>query len=174
MSQSVSHETDTPLEARILAIFAIVVATSVVAGLNGLIAEGNADQWYRELDKAPGTPPGIVFALVWPALDGLMTIGAILAWNGAGSWREADSAMGVYFAQLCANLGWTALFFHLHRPLGALLDLCVLAILAGLMVTEFRRHTRVGAWLQAPYLAWLAFAFYLNLWVVLRNPDSVL
>ncbi len=172
MTQSVGRNRDTPLEARILAIFAIVAATSLVAGLGGLISQSEADAWYLQLEKAPGTPPGVVFAIVWPTLYTLMTIGAILAWNGAGSWRGADGAMGIYFAQLAANLGWSALFFHLHRPLAALIDLCVLLILTGLMITEFARHSRIAAQLQAPYLAWLGFAFYLNLWVVLRNPGS--
>ena len=48
---------NTPLEARILAVLAIVLATTLAAGLTGLIAAGENDEWYQGLNKAPGTPP---------------------------------------------------------------------------------------------------------------------
>lgn len=159
----------TPVEARILAIFAIVAATSLVAALGGLISGGEQDEWYRALNKAPGTPPGFVFAVVWPLLYSLMTIGAALVWNAAGSWRRADQALGVYFVQLAANLGWSALFFQLHQPLAALINLCVLWVLVAIMIREFAPFSRVGAQLQVPYLLWVSFAFYLNAWVVAAN-----
>lgn len=159
----------TPIEARILAIFAIVAATSIVAALGGLVSGGGEDEWYRALKKAPGTPPDFVFAVVWPLLYSLMTIGAVLAWNAAGSWRRADEALGVYFLQLAANLGWSALFFHLHQPLAALIDLGILWVLIAVMIREFAPLSRVGAQLQVPYIVWVSFALYLNVWVVAAN-----
>lgn len=173
MNQTFAHThsapSNTPLEARILALFAIIAATTVVAALGGLISSGEADEWYLALSKAPGTPPGIVFAVVWPVLYSLMTISAAVVWNAAGDWRRADGAIGVYFVQLAANLGWTSLFFFLHRPLAALVDLAILWILVAVMMREFARHNHIAAQLQAPYLLWLSFAFYLNAWVVFAN-----
>ncbi len=169
LSPAASNGTNTPLEARILALFAIIAATTLVAALGGLISGGESDEWYVALNKAPGTPPGIVFAIVWPALYSLMVISAALVWNAAGDWRTADSALGVFFVQLAANLGWSALFFHLHQPLAALIDLCVLCILVVVMIREYAGFSRIAAQLQTPYLLWLGFAFYLNAWVVFAN-----
>ena len=168
-AQTPPNPSGTPLEARILALFAIIAATTIVAALGGLISGGESDEWYRALNKAPGTPPGIVFAIVWPVLYSLMTISAAVVWNAAGNWRQADGAVGVYFVQLAANLGWSALFFYLHRPLAALIDLCILWILVAVMMREFDRHSRIAAQLQAPYLLWISFALYLNAWVVFAN-----
>lgn len=164
-----SQRAATPVEAHILAIFAVVAATTIVAMLGGYMSGGDADPWYQELNKAPGAPPGIAFAIVWPTLYTLMSIGAILAWNGAGSWRRADSALGVYFAQLGANLGWSALFFHHQEPVAALIDLAILWVLIVVMCLEFRTHSRIAAQLQLPYLAWVSFALYLNAWIVWNN-----
>lgn len=164
-----SQRAAAPVEAHILAIFAVVAATTLVAMLGGLMSGGDTGPWYQGLSKAPGTPPAIAFAIVWPTLFTLMSIGAILAWNSAGSWQRADSALGVYFSQLAANLGWSALFFRHEEPLAALIDLTILWVLIVVMYLEFRAHNRIAAQLQIPYLAWVSFAFYLNAWIVWNN-----
>lgn len=158
-----------PVEATVLAFIGIIGATALVAALGGLVSAGEADPWYQQLDKAPGTPPGFVFGVVWPTLYSLMAIGACIVWRRAGSWKQADGALGLYFLQLLPNLGWSLLFFQYHQPLLALIDIAVLLILAVLMTREFHRHSAVAAQLQYPYLAWLAFAAYLNAWAVFAN-----
>jgi len=106
-----------PIEGAVLAFIVIIAATALTAALGGLVSGGASDPWYQALDRAPGNPPGFVFGLVWPALYTLMAVGACMVWRTAGSWKGSDSAMGVYFVQLLANLGWSVLFFGLHRPL---------------------------------------------------------
>jgi tryptophan-rich sensory protein len=158
-----------PVEATILAFIAIFAATSLVAALGALASAGEADPWYAALNKAPGTPPGFVFGIVWPALYTLMVIGACMVWRAGGTWKGADSALGLYFLQLVANLGWSYLFFRYHLAAAALIDIAALWVLVFMMTREFHRHSRIAAMLQYPYLAWLTFAAYLNVWVVAAN-----
>ncbi|HEX5007881.1 MAG TPA: TspO/MBR family protein [Hyphomonadaceae bacterium] len=162
---------DTPrsVELTVLIFTAIIGATALVAALGGLVAGGEADPWYAALDKAPGNPPGFVFALVWPALYALMAIGACLVWNATGSWKRTDGALGLFFVQLVPNLAWSWLFFGINQPLLALIDIAILWILVALMIREFHRHSALAAVMQYPYLAWLSFATYLNAWVVFAN-----
>ena len=47
-------------EATLLALGAILLATSLAAGLGALVSGGEADPWYAALNKAPGTPPGFL------------------------------------------------------------------------------------------------------------------
>lgn len=157
-----------PTEFTVIAFIGIIAATALVAALGGMISAGEADPWYQTLNRAPGNPPGFVFGLVWPVLYILMAIGACLVWRAAG-WPRSDRALGVFFVQLIANLGWSYLFFGLHLPLLALIDLVALWVLAFVMTREFGRHSRIAAQLQYPYLAWLTFAAYLNAWVVFAN-----
>jgi tryptophan-rich sensory protein len=158
-----------PHDRRLAAWAAIIVATLSVAVLGGLASGGESDPWYQALNKAPGTPPGIVFAVVWPLLYTLMALGAGLAWNGAGGWKRADDALGVFFCQLIANLGWTVLFFAQHAPVAALIDIVALWVLVLLMMMAFAKHSLVAAQLQIPYLLWLTFAAYLNGYAVFAN-----
>lgn len=161
-------ENDKPIEATLLAFVAIIAATALTAALGGLVSAGDADPWYAALNHAPGSPPGVVFAIVWPTLYTLMAIGACMTWNASG-WRKSDSALGVYFLQLLGNLGWSVLFFRYHLAAAALIDIAALIVLVGMMIREFGRHSRIAAQLQWPYFAWLCFAFYLNAWVVFAN-----
>jgi benzodiazapine receptor len=149
-------------EAAMLALVAILAATGLVAGLGALTSGGEADPWYAALNKAPGNPPGFVFGIVWPLLYALMAVGAFLAWR-------AGARLGLFFLQLAVNFGWSYLFFEFHQPLIALIDIAILWVLVFLMIRQFHRHSRLAAWLQAPYLAWLSFAAYLNAWVVFAN-----
>lgn len=167
--QSPAASAERPVEATILAFIAIIAATALVAALGALASAGDADPWYAALNKAPGTPPGFVFGVVWPTLYTLMVIGACLVWRAGGGWKRADSALGLYFLQLVANLGWSYLFFKYHLAAAALIDIAALWVLAFMMIREFHRHSRVAAMLQYPYLAWLTFAAYLNTWVVAAN-----
>jgi tryptophan-rich sensory protein len=160
---------DRPVEATVLAFIAIIGATALVAALGGLVSASEADPWYASLSKAPGNPPAFVFGIVWPTLYTLMAIGACMVWQSAGSWKKADMALGLFFAQLAPNLAWSFLFFRYHLALAALIDIMVLLVLAAMMTAEFHRHSRIAGWLQYPYIAWLSFAMYLNAWVVFAN-----
>jgi benzodiazapine receptor len=146
-------------EATMFALAAILVATSLVAGLGALASGGESDPWYAALDKAPGTPPGFVFGIVWPILYALMAVSAFMAWRGG-------ARLGLFAAQLVVNLAWSYLFFYFHQPIPALIDIVVLWVLVFMMIRQFGRHSRLAGMLQVPYLLWLSFATYLNAWVV--------
>ncbi len=149
-------------EATFLALALILAATSLVAGLGALSSGGEADPWYTALNKAPGNPPGFVFGIVWPILYALMAVGAFMAWR-------AGARLGLFFVQLVLNFTWSFLFFEFHQPLAALVNLLALWVLVFTMIRQFHRASPVAAWMQAPYLAWLSFAAYLNAWVVFAN-----
>lgn len=149
-------------EATLLALAAILAATSLVAGLGALISGGEADPWYAALNKAPGNPPGFVFGIVWPILYAMMAISAFLAWR-------AGARLGIYMLQLAVNLAWSYLFFELHMALPALIDIIVLLGLVLWMTRGFYRQSRLAGLLLVPYILWLSFATYLNAWVVFAN-----
>ena len=169
MTPSAPAEPERPVEATVLAFIAILGATALVAALGGLVSGSEADPWYTALNKAPGNPPAFLFGIVWPALYTLMAIGACMVWRAAGSFKKAEGALGFFFLQLAPNLAWSFLFFKYHLATAALIDIAALLVLVVMMTREFHRHSRVAAWMQAPYIAWLAFATYLNAWVVFAN-----
>jgi benzodiazapine receptor len=126
--------------------------------------------WYATLQKPAFNPPNWIFAPVWTLLFLLMGISLFLIWQRISGNRAAKQALLVFGAQLVLNIIWSVLFFGLHNPLCAFIEIIVLwiAILATLVSTY--RTSRIGGILLIPYILWVSFAAYLNLSLWQLNP----
>ncbi len=144
-----------------LGLVAFLVVCFTAAGIGSALTMPAVDDWYATLAKPSWTPPNWVFAPVWSLLYALMAIAAWLIWRKAGL-SGARLAMVLFALQLGLNVVWSGLFFGLQSPGAALLDVVSLwlAILATLLA--FGRHSRLAAWLLAPYLLWVTYATGLN------------
>lgn len=119
------------------------------------------DGWYAGINKPTWNPPAWIFGPAWTFLYVTMSVAAWLVWR-EGGWRTQGRALGLFVLQWALNALWTPLFFGLHRPGLALIDIVALwvAILATLIA--FWRVRRVAGILLLPYLAWVTFATALN------------
>ncbi|MBU6321613.1 MAG: tryptophan-rich sensory protein [Patescibacteria group bacterium] len=151
---------------------AAAVALSEGAGALGALstAPAIASGWYAGLAKPLLMPPAWLFAPVWLALYALMGVALYLAWEA----RERSAlacllGLWLFFLQLGANALWSPIFFGARSPALALLDIGILWLLILATLALFARLSRPAAWLLAPYLAWVTFALYLNLAIVLLN-----
>lgn len=117
--------------------------------------------WYAELVKPSWTPPDAVFGPVWSLLYLLMGIAAWLVWREAG-FAAARVALGLFVFQLVLNALWSYLFFGLHRPDLALVDIVLLWLAIVATMIAFWKIRPLAAWLLAPYWAWVSFAAVLN------------
>lgn len=124
--------------------------------------------WYANLQKSPLTPPNITFPIVWTILYALMPLSIWNIYLKAGNTSEFKLPVSLYFIQLGLNGIWTYLFFGLHRPDLALLDIAVLFVMILWMVIAYARVSIPAALLQVPYLLWVGFAAFLNyqIWVM--------
>lgn len=118
-------------------------------------------EWYVHLAKPTWNPPGWVFGPVWTTLYAMMAVAAWTIWR-RGGWREQRLPLGLFLTQLALNALWTPLFFGLHRPDLALVDIIALWITIVATILAFARVHRGAAALLAPYLAWVSFATFLN------------
>ena len=64
---------------------------------------------------------------------------------------------------------WSILFFNLQAFGVAFFWLILLWVLIFIMTLAFYRVDRPAAWMQIPYLLWVAFAGYLNCAVWMLN-----
>jgi tryptophan-rich sensory protein len=115
-------------------------------------------QWYRQLVKPAWTPPDRIFAPVWIVLYMMMAVAGWMVWRTEGS----SIALAVFAAQLLLNGIWSWLFFGLHRPDLALVDIVALWIAIAATVATFSSVSTAAAALLLPYLAWVSFALLLN------------
>ena len=136
----------------------LVLLTLVVGSLAS--TNTGTDSWYLGLIKSDLNPPGYVFGIVWPILYFLM---------GITIWRTYNAIKNLFYIQLFLNAIWSWLFFSFHLPLIALLDIWLLIFINIKIFLLILKEDKLAAILHTPYIIWLCFASYLNLFIVLNN-----
>ena len=134
-------------------------------GLSALLTRGSMES-FEALNKPTLSPPGWLFPVVWTVLLVLMGIASYLA---AVSGAPNRTALAVYGVQLLFNFVWPLLFFRLAQYLPAFIWLVILWVLILVTAVLFYRISKPAGDLMLPYLAWVAFAGYLNLAIFLLN-----
>lgn len=137
-------------------------------GLGALLAGGFGES-YGAMYKPVLSPPGWVFPIVWTALYLLMGYASFLVWTAEASGPRRRRALTVYAVQLGMNLLWPLFFFRLGWYVFAFVWLLLLIAAVVLCRVLFRYISERAGKLLLPYLAWLAFAAYLNLGVAMLN-----
>ncbi len=134
-----------------------------------LAVSAGPDEWYREIAKPSWNPPNWIFGPVWTTLYTMMAFAAWLVWR-RGGFAAHGRALTIFLVQLALNAAWSPLFFGLHQPGWAFVEIVAmwLAILA--TIVAFWKINRWSAVLLVPYLAWVSFASVLNftLWQMNR------
>ncbi|HEY5808504.1 MAG TPA: TspO/MBR family protein [Povalibacter sp.] len=137
-----------------LLVFVALVALGASAG--ALFEPG---AWYQQLIKASWNPPDWIFAPVWIVLYvGIAAAGWLV-------WRRTSRmvlALQFWFAQLLLNWMWSFLFFGLHRPDLALVDIGLLLITIFAFIFTAHRRSVAASLLFVPYALWVGFATSLN------------
>jgi tryptophan-rich sensory protein len=163
-----------------------VLLVALVAGVGGCFPP---DEWFRSLAKPAWYPSGWVFGPVWTVLYLAIAVAGWRLWVADGGSQAAvpdpDAsgevasdpritrriALILWAAQLVLNGLWTPLFFGLHQPLWALVDILTLLAVLAASPGWFRHLSPLAAWLWVPYLLWVGFATALNAALVIGNPS---
>jgi translocator protein len=140
--------------------FIIFLTLTFLAALSG--SQFMPGSWYAALIKPALTPPDQIFPIVWTLLYLLMPISMTWVYVRGHHLGMQILARNLFLAQLVLNALWSWLFFGLHQPLWALIDLVCLWVLVIAMIYTYSRISLCAAFLQIPYLLWLSFAAWLN------------
>jgi len=125
-------------------------------------------EWYKTLAKPSFNPPGWIFGPVWTILYTVMAIAAWLVWRKSG-FRKAATAIIVFLFQLVLNALWTVLFFGMHSPKHAFIDITCLWVAILATAAAFWNHSKPAGLLMVPYLLWVSFAMLLNFFLWRMN-----
>lgn len=126
----------------------------------------NIPTWYATLTKPPIAPPNWVFGPVWTTLFLLMGIAAYFVWR---TGVRSRSALQIFGIQLALNVLWSLIFFGLQNPGAAFIEIILLWLAIVWTIYAFSRHSKLAAWLLAPYIAWVSFASVLNYFIWVLN-----
>ncbi len=152
-----------------------LITVPVIVGLgflSGRVANsGFGNRWFDALDKPALMPPGWAFGVAWTILYVMMALAFAIVLHARGA-RGRGPAIILFLVQLLLNLAWSPLFFRLHQVTPALVLILLLALLVAVTIRLFWRVRPFAGMLLLPYLAWLAFASFLNYEIGRLNPDA--
>lgn len=159
-------------------IISILICES--AGILGSLFTAPAiTGWYKGIIKPSFNPPAWVFAPVWTTLFAMMGISAFLIYDKGLKRKDVKTALSLFAVQLTLNALWSIIFFGLHNPTLAFLDILLLWLAILATIISFSKisspHLRwsfegqAATWLLAPYLLWVTFAAFLNFSIVILN-----
>jgi translocator protein len=152
-----------------LALAGFIALCSLAAAIGALFRPG---EWYEQLAKPSWRPPNWLFAPVWTLLYLTIAVSGWLVWREVGLAGGA-LALSIYLVQLLLNASWTPLFFGLHRPDLALLDIALLWLTISATMAVFYPLSASAAWLLLPYLLWVSFAAALNFSIWRLNAETL-
>lgn len=148
---------------KITKILVMIVTCIGVGYLSSVVTRDGVDTWYTTIEKPSFNPPNWVFAPVWSTLYVLMGLAAGLVWGRIEMQRDVvKKALTFFWIQLALNALWSYLFFGLHNPLLALIEVVLLWLMIYETFVQFNKVHKVASYLLLPYLAWVTFATVLT------------
>ena len=151
-------------------VFYVIVAIALclfVGWLSSLLNVDSIASWYPTLNRSSLTPPAVVFPVVWSVLYVLIGISAGLLYGAHDISKKL--LLWLFALQLLLNVSWNFLFFYLQSPIMGFVNLLLLDVLGVAYFIGTLWIRRVSAYFFLPYLLWLIFASYLNMYIMIFN-----
>lgn len=123
--------------------------------------------WYPYLTKSPLTPPNMIFPIAWSLLYLCMGISIGLFIISKKSPRKYF--IELFILQLFLNFTWSVCFFYLQNPLLGLINIILLDLFVIYYTIKMYSVHKISSILFFPYVLWIVFATYLNLYIFLYN-----
>ena len=137
-----------------------ILSPVLIGGIVGLIISKFID--YNSLEKPFLAPPSIAFPIVWTILYILMGTSYGILKSNSLTDNDINS---IYYSQLFVNALWPIFFFVFKWRLFSFFWILLLVILVIFMIIKFYNKNKLAGLLQIPYLLWILFASYLNLFI---------
>lgn len=154
--------------AKLWAVAVSILIPLAVGRLSALLTRDGM-RLFALMRKPPLAPPAWVFPAAWTALYIMMGIASYLVYASGASRVRRERALTFYALQLGMNFFWSIIFFSLEMYLTAFIWLVGMWMLILICTVLFWHIDRRAGRLMLPYLAWVAFAGYLNMGIFLLN-----
>lgn len=142
-------------------------AALLIAIIGGTLTD--IGPWYQSLRQPAFKPPDWLFAPAWTLIYALCVAAATIAWRRARAPADRETMVGLFALNGFLNVLWSLLFFRLHRPDWALVEVGFLWLSVAALIVVLGRYARPAALLLTPYLVWVSFASAVNAVVVRLN-----
>ncbi len=144
-----------------------VLLCFATGALASVLQSSALNEWFPLLNKSSLTPPAWLFPVAWSILYMLMGISVGLLWGVRNIYTTFLYLL--FVIQLVLNFLWSIFFFLLRNPLLGFVDIILLDMFVVFYFSVCFVVKRSASWFFVPYMLWLAFATYLNGYIILYN-----
>lgn len=146
------------------------IALPVIGGsIVGLLTTQTAKEDFEKYKQPPFSPPKEAFGIVWPILYTTMGIARTIT---KSSRKDTEANAYLYNSQLGLNYLWSVLYFKFKLRGTALIESYVLFASVLLTTAAFYKTNKFAGLLLVPYVAWTAYATYLNAGFIALNNNK--
>lgn len=150
---------------KILVFYSLISLATL--GVGGFLTSLGLGEWYESLNFPDWQPPAYVFGPAWTTIFTLLTIATYRIHLSKEASKK--TALVLYSIQILLNICWSLLFFALHSPSLALIEIFILDFILLLQLYFYFKLDRLAGLLLLPYFFWLLFATILNWTIVQLN-----
>jgi len=142
-------------------------AAASIASLGALMTDIGA--WYQGLAQPWWKPPDWAFGPAWTLIFALTAAAGVVAWRKAPNRQSREWMLMLFALNAFLNVFWSLLYFRLHRPDWALIEVGFLWLSVLALMLVIGRYAPLARLLLVPYLVWIGFAAALNAATVQLN-----
>lgn len=150
-----------------LVIIGCILLCFLVGFIASRIQSGSISEWYPTLNKPSLIPPNSVFPIAWSILYVFMGLSIGLIINK--KVPQETYFVKLFGIQLLLNFLWSISFFYMRNPLLGLINIILLLSIIIYYAVKSYPVSKISSILFIPYICWVAFATYLNLYILLNN-----
>ena len=127
------------------------------------------ESFYESLDIAAQTPQNSYFRYIWRALYFLLFLSFYIILISKKTINDFEDANALFVSQLFLQILWTFSFFYMEQLIASCIVIIMLLCVVLLMLHSFYKINKFSFWILIPYLVWLLFASYLNIYIAFAN-----
>ena len=124
---------------RLFKIVFFILGCELIGILSSVFTISSIPTWYQSLNKPFFNPPNWVFGPAWTTLYLLMGISIFLVLEKAPKNKKKYLSV-LFVLQLFLNFLWTFIFFGLHSPILAFIEIILLWISILILIIEFKKY----------------------------------
>lgn len=146
--------------------FVMIFITALIAGY---ITKQGLYPFYDLLIKPETTPESQYFSFAWGINYILLFISFYLVLRSPKTLEQFNDANALFVCQLFLQILWTFSFFYLHQITAGAIVIVLLDMTVALMLHTFLFINLWAFVLLIPYLIWILYATYLNVFIAFMN-----
>lgn len=123
--------------------------------------------WYPTLNKPAFTPPDMYFPLIWTILYICMGVSLGVILNSKS--LQKGYFIVLFGIHLFFSFLWGITFFYMENPWLGVTDIIILDLVVIYYSAKAFRVSSIAGYWTIPYVLWLLFATYINVFVAVCN-----